>query len=314
MNILVVGGAGYIGGYLTDYLCSGHNVLVYDNLLYENMFLKNIQFKFGDVRDHDTLSETIDSFKPDAIVWLSAIVGDGACQVNPVLTNEVNYKSVEWLCDSYDGKIIFTSTCSVYGVNNDLIDEDAKPNPLSIYASTKLKAEQYLLDNHDDCLVFRLGTLYGLSDTYSRIRLDLVSNILTMRAVRGEALSIFGGDQWRPLLHVKDVSTAIKHGLENEITGLFNLHENNYTIKDLAEKIVETVGSESIIKYVDMPFEDLRNYRTTSDKYRATGWYPSFSMDDGIMELARAIKEGRIPDVSIPLFSNEKYLKEIDLG
>ena len=310
MNILIVGGAGYIGGYLTDHLSSKHNILVYDSLLYENMFLKNVPFQFGDVRDHDTLSKTIERFQPDAIIWLAAIVGDGACQVDPILTNDVNYKSLAWLCDNYQGKIIFTSTCSVYGVNNNLIDEEATPNPLSIYASTKLKAEQYLLNNHDNCLVFRLGTLFGLSDTYSRIRLDLVSNILTLKAVRGEPLSIFGGEQWRPLLHVRDVSTAIGHGLDSDTTGLFNLSENNYTIKELAKNIVETVGSESIINYIDMPFEDLRNYRVSPLKIRDTGWTPQYSLEDGIVDLATIIREDRVKNTSSNLFSNEKFLKE----
>jgi|TARA_R110000824_G_scaffold53483_6_gene148070 nucleoside-diphosphate-sugar epimerase len=309
MNILIAGGAGYIGGYLTDYLSTNNNILVYDNLLYESMFLKKVPFHFGDVRDTDNLSKVIEKFQPDAIIWLSAIVGDGACQAQPDLTNSVNYESVKWLCDNYSGKIIFTSTCSVYGVNNDVIDESAKPDPLSIYASTKLKAEQYLLTRHDNCLIFRLGTLYGLSDTYSRIRLDLVANILTLKAVTGEPLSVFGGEQWRPLLHVRDVSTAIKHGIDNGITGLFNLCEKNYTIKELAEKIVETVASESIINYTDMSFEDLRNYKVSSSKFRDAGWQPQHDLKRGLFDLAEILKQKRVKNTADPLFSNEKFLK-----
>jgi nucleoside-diphosphate-sugar epimerase len=313
MNTLIVGGAGYIGGYLTDSLYD-NNVLVYDNLLYENMYLKDVAFRFGDVRDTDNLSNTIKEFKPDVVIWLAAIVGDGACQVNPVLTDEVNYESVKWVCDNYSGKIIFTSTCSVYGVNNSLIDESATPNPLSVYASTKLKAEQYLLSNHEDCLIFRLGTLYGLGDLHSRIRLDLVANILTLKATLGEPLSIFGGEQWRPLLHVRDVSTAINHGLDNNIKGLFNLHGENHTIKNLAEKIVESVASDGIINYINMPFEDLRNYRVTSDRFRGTGWLPQYTLEDGIASLSKLIGENRIKNTDNTLFSNEKFLKEKDLG
>jgi len=313
MNILIVGGAGYIGGYLTDSF-HDNNVLVYDNLLYENMYLKDVAFRFGDVRDTDNLSNTIKEFKPDVVIWLAAIVGDGACQINPVLTDEVNYESVKWICDNYSGKIIFTSTCSVYGVNNDLIDESAIPNPLSVYASTKLKAEQYLLSNHEDCLIFRLGTLYGLGDLHSRIRLDLVANILTLKATLGEPLSIFGGEQWRPLLHVRDVSTAINHGLDNNIKGLFNLHGENHTIKNLAEKIVESVASDGIINYINMPFEDLRNYRVTSDRFRGTGWVPQYTLEDGIASLSKLIGENRIKNTDNTLFSNEKFLKEKDLG
>ena len=310
MKVLIVGGAGYVGGYLTDLLSEENEVLVYDSLLYEHMYLKEVDFQYGDIRDHENLIATIEDFEPDTIVWLAAIVGDGACQIDPLLTNEVNYESVKWLCENYNGKIVFTSTCSVYGVNNDLITEEAEPNPLSTYASTKLKAEQYLLDNHDNSLVFRLGTLFGLSDTYSRIRLDLVSNVLTLKCVNGEPLSVFGGEQWRPLLHVKDVSTAIVHGLDNEISGLYNLHDDNYTIKELAETIVARVAPNTgIINYVDMPFEDLRNYRVSSDKYRQTGWLPSYNLETGIDSLATILQSNRVKDTSNNLYSNVAFLK-----
>ena len=136
-KILVVGGAGYIGGYLSDLLTENHyDVTVYDSLVYESRYLKNTNFIFGDIRDTNKLSTILKDF--DTVVWLAAIVGDGACAVDASLTNEVNYLAVKWLVDNYKGRIIFPSTCSVYGINNDLIDESATPNPLSMYASTKL--------------------------------------------------------------------------------------------------------------------------------------------------------------------------------
>jgi nucleoside-diphosphate-sugar epimerase len=311
-KIMIVGGAGYIGGYLADYLNATNNsVLVYDNLVYENRYLKNVPFKHGDVRDSDSLKAAISEWQPDTIVWLAALVGDGACQVNPELTSEVNYESVKWICDNYDGKIVFTSTCSVYGMNDDLITEEAKTNPLSVYASTKLMAEQYLIENKEDCLVFRLGTLFGLGDRHSRLRLDLVANILTLKAVRGESLSVFGGEQWRPLLHVKDVARAITHGISKDISGLYNLHHKNFTIKELAEKIMQEVDKDGIINYEEMPFEDLRNYRVSSESYRSTGWYPRFNLESGIKELAAILSEGRIKDTSDSVYSNERFLKEL---
>ena len=309
-KIMIVGGAGYIGGYLTDLLSQDNQVFVYDNLLYENMYLKEVPFKNGDIRDTEKLTDTIVSFGPDVIIWLAALVGDGACQIDPDKTNRINYSCVKWLCDHYDGKIVFTSTCSVYGANNELITEEASPSPLSLYASTKLKAEQYLLDNHSNCLVFRLGTLFGLSDTYSRIRLDLVANILTLKAVNGDGLSVFGGEQWRPLLHVRDVSTAILHGITNDIIGLYNLHYENYTIKQLAEIIIENVSPESIINYTDMSFEDLRNYKVSSDLYRNTGWSPSYDLHEGVSELAKVLSENRVKDPTNTVYSNVAFLKE----
>ena len=311
-RIMIVGGAGYIGGYLTDYLnATAKHVLVYDKLVYENRYLKDVPFVFGDISDTDKLGRTIEEWQPDVIVWLAALVGDGACQVDPALTNKVNYESVKWLTANYDGKIVFTSTCSVYGVKDEIITEQAATTPLSVYSSTKLKAEQYLLNNSNNCLIFRLGTLFGISDRHSRLRLDLVANILTLKAVRGEALSVFGGEQWRPLLHVKDVARAINHGIRSEITGLYNLHSDNYTIKQLAEKIVEVVAPEATINYEDMPFEDLRNYKVSSASYRDKGWYPAFNLEDGINELASILKDGRIKDTTDSVYSNARYIKEI---
>lgn len=310
-RIMIVGGAGYVGGYLTDYLKAPQNdVLVYDKLVYENRYLKNVPFRYGDILDTDRLKGVIDEWNPDVIVWLAAVVGDGACQVNPQLTNEVNYESVKWLSDNYKGKIVFTSTCSVYGENDDLINEEAETNPLSVYASTKLMAEQYLLEHSDNCLVFRLGTLFGISDRHSRVRLDLVANILTLKVVRGEPLSVFGGEQWRPLLHVKDVARAIGHGIDKDISGLYNLHAENFTIKQLAKKIVQEVDENGTINYEDMPFEDLRNYKVSSDLYRSTGWSPKFTLESGVSELAGILGEGRIKDSSDSVYSNVKFLEE----
>ena len=144
MKILVVGGAGYIGGCTVDALENdlNHDVTVYDNLMYERTYLKSINFIAGDIRNPELYNSIIHNF--DVVVWLAAIVGDGACTINPNHTKEINYDCVKKLADSnYKGKIIFTSTCSVYGANNDLLDETATPNPLSLYASTKLQAEKY---------------------------------------------------------------------------------------------------------------------------------------------------------------------------
>jgi len=310
MKVLVVGGAGYIGGCSVDSLIgeSGHEVTVYDNLMYENMYMKPINFIAGDVRDEKLYSDIVHEY--DAVVWLAAIVGDGACTVNPTLTRKINYKCVKSLVDSgYKGKIIFTSTCSVYGANNDLIDETATPNPLSLYASTKLEAEQYLIANHSDHLIFRLGTLFGLSDQFSRLRLDLVVNILTKKAVQGDALTVFGGEQWRPLLHVKDVAGAITFGVDKDVKGLYNLSYKNYTILDLAKAIQKEIPGVSIVES-EISFEDMRNYKVKADRYTEHGWSPKWSLADGIQELAVIMAEGRVKDPENSLYSNHAFMKE----
>jgi nucleoside-diphosphate-sugar epimerase len=309
-KILIVGGCGYIGGFLTDYLVlNGYNPTVYDNLLYENRFLKECDFIYGDIRNFEKLNKIIHDY--DIVVWLAAIVGDGACAVNPSRTKEINTTTVEWLVDNYGGKIIFPSTCSVYGINDNLISEDAAPKPLSLYAETKLTAERYILKNTSNTLVFRLGTLFGLGDRHSRMRLDLVANILSMKAASSMPLTVFGGTQWRPLLHVRDVSTAIVHGIENNLTGLYNLSYKNYTILELAKKIKAQNPNSQIIQ-TDMKFEDLRNYRVTNDKIVSTGWKPKYSLDYGIKQISELIKNKRIKDISDPVYSNAAFTKVLN--
>ena len=309
-KVLVIGGAGYIGGFLTDLLVEkNYKVTVYDSLLFEDRFLKDVNFISGDIRDRSKLSEIMHDY--DTIVWLAAVVGDAACAVNEKLTESVNYESIKWLVDSYSGKIVFASTCSVYGINNDLLDEESSANPLSLYAETKLRAERYIIENYDNYLIFRLGTLFGIGDFSSRLRLDLVVNILTMRAAQGDVLPVFGGDQWRPLLHVRDVGYAIEHGIENKITGLYNLSYKNYRIKDIADEISRIIGNVEI-KYTDLKYEDLRNYRIKDCKYSETGWSPTLDLAAGVSEISRVIKEKRIKNTENVLYSNAKYMEALN--
>ena len=206
MKILIVGGAGYVGGYVTDLLKETNNeIIIYDNLLYENQFQKDVNFIYGDVRDYKKIQNYFDW--ADTVIWMAALVGDGACSINPVITNKVNFESVENLAKNFNGKIVFFSTCSVYGAQDDVLDENSNTNPLSVYASTKLSAEKILLSKNS--LIFRLGTLFGVGDAFSRIRMDLVVNVLTAKAITEKKLTVFGGRQFRPLLHVKDAARMI---------------------------------------------------------------------------------------------------------
>ena len=207
MNILVVGGAGYVGGGIVDKLKQTHNVTVYDSLIYEESYRKDVNFVYGDIRNHNKLLPLLK--ENDAVIWLAALVGDGACSINPELTFEINSESVKFLANNFDKRVIFLSTCSVYGAQEGLLDESSTINPLSEYASSKVQAEQYLSDSN--AIIFRLGTLFGISDEFSRIRLDLVVNILVTKALTEGKLTVFGGEQWRPLLHVVDVANAIAH-------------------------------------------------------------------------------------------------------
>lgn len=305
MKVLVVGGAGYIGGALTDILMkTKHDVRVYDALLFEESYLKDVPFVFGDIRNKKHLKEHLKW--ADAVVWLAALVGDGACALNPEISTELNQDMVKWLSENYDGRIVFMSTCSVYGEHDKVLDENAPTNPLSVYASTKLAAEDYLKDKN--AIIFRLGTIFGLGDNFARIRLDLVLNTLTTRAIIDKKIKVFGGDQWRPLLHVRDAAQAVADNLETKHTGIYNLHNENVKIIDLAREVEKQVPDFEM-EIVDIKFQDARNYKVNSDKARKTfGFSPKYGAQDGVREVKKLITEKRIRDVNNPRYSNQSFL------
>src|SRR5579863_564796 len=137
MRVLVVGGAGYVGGAVTDLLAkTEHDFIVYDSLVYEEAFRKPVPFFRGDIRDHDKLLPHL--HWADCVIWLAALVGDAVCALDPAATTEINQESVQWLSENFHGRIIFMSTCSVYGAADTELDEDSPTNPLSVYATTKL--------------------------------------------------------------------------------------------------------------------------------------------------------------------------------
>jgi len=307
-KILIVGGAGYIGGYLTDMLSLEYDVTVYDNLLYESRFFKDIKFIYGNICDQNRLEKIINNY--EIVVWLAAIVGDGACAINPDLTRKVNLESLSWIPKIYNGKFIFMSTCSVYGANNDILDENSPTNPLSLYAETKLLAEKFVINNFKNYLIFRLGTLFGLGDKFSRVRLDLVLGVLTYKATNNETLNVFGGEQWRPLLHVKDVSNAIHFCLKNDIIGLYNLSYKNFTIKDISLIIKNKIPNSNII-YQEILFEDFRNYKVKNEKIFNLGWKPIYDIEFGINEIYNLINENRIVNSKDPIYYNQLYLKNL---
>ena len=306
MKVLIVGGAGYVGGGIVDLLSKENEVTVYDSLIYENSYRKNVDFIFGDIRDYKKINNILDQF--DAVIWLAALVGDGACAINPALTHEINSETVKNLAKNFKGKIVFLSTCSVYGAQEGVLDESSEVNPLSEYASSKLIAEKYLADS--DSIIFRLGTLFGIGDKFSRIRLDLVVNILTTKAYIDKKMSVFGGEQWRPLLHVKDVANAIAHTLDTQTNGVFNLHYKNFKIIEIANEIKNKI-SDVEIETTPLPFQDARNYQVSSDKLKdATGFQANVELTQGINEMYELISSNRIKDINDPRYSNQNFLQK----
>lgn len=308
-KVLVVGGAGYIGGTVTDLLLA-RNIpfTVYDSILYEHQYLKPVDYIFGDIRDTEKLESILPNYSH--VVWLAAIVGDPACKLKPELTIDVNQHAVKWLSQHFDGRIIFMSTCSVYGQNDDLLEEESPTNPLSIYAETKLKAEEYLKDKN--CLIFRLGTVFGVADDFARLRMDLAVNYMTASAIKKGSLSVYGGDQWRPMIHVKDVGRAIVDNLDKDVVGVYNLASFNTQIKELGELIGSITGCE--IEYVDHKFQDNRNYRVSSEKALRDGVYDqekTLQIKDGVKEISDIINQVRIKYSDNDVYFNEKSLAKL---
>jgi nucleoside-diphosphate-sugar epimerase len=307
-KVLVCGGSGYIGGLTCDYLIrEGFDVTVYDNLLYENRFLKEIPFIYGDIRDTKKLYEVSKDF--DVIVLMSALVGDPACSVDQKLTEEINYKAIKDFCEvvSPNKHLIFMSTCSVYGAQDGLLNEESTTNPLSSYASTKLAAEKYILEKGGT--IFRLGTVFGLGDTYSRLRMDLVVNVLTMKAVKEGEITINGGEQWRPIIAVKDIAEYVTEACKEEYEGIFVLAKENVVIRELGERVAKLIPNTKI-KYTEISFQDARNYKVDNSKSLNTFKYkPQVTVEDEVFRMLSMFKENRVQNPEDKVYHNGAYLK-----
>ena len=309
MKILLVGGAGYVGGAVTHLLSKNKNfnLTVLDSLIYEESYRKEINFIKCDIRDFSKINKILPQF--DVVIWMAALVGDGACEIDKQLTLKVNVDSVKNLSNNFNGKIIFFSTCSVYGHQNREIDELSTVNPLSTYAKSKIEAEKILKDSNS--LIFRLGTLFGISDIFSRIRMDLVVNLLVMKSIKEKRIKVFGGNQYRPLLHVMDVARAVETVLISKFkNGIYNLSYKNYKIIDLAKEIIHKFNDVELI-YEDQFFQDNRNYRVTSKKFNETyNFVYNYDINYGVIELKKLFEEERIVNLSNPRYSNVDFLKK----
>ncbi|PIN86302.1 epimerase [Candidatus Woesearchaeota archaeon CG10_big_fil_rev_8_21_14_0_10_44_13] len=311
--VLVTGGAGYIGSILVRILLkSGYKVRVIDKFLFNRETLDEVRGNpgldiiEGDIRSDDDLKKAI---KDDvaAVVHLAAIVGDPACSVDinrAVGTNYLATKKIVELCKKSGVKrLVFASSCSVYGSSpTGKLDETSELNPVSVYAETKIDSERFMLENKDKnfCpVILRLATIYGLSP---RMRFDLVVNYLSQRAVLEKNINIFGGDQWRPLVHVSDVANAFRFMIEqpedNVCGQTFNVGSDreNYRLKDLGamfEKMVPDVK----VTYIE-EIKDKRTYNVVFDKIAALGFKTTKSAKDGIKEIMDAVKNNRFGDIN----------------
>ena len=309
-KVLLLGGCGYIGGLTTDKLIeAGLDVTVYDNLLYEDRYLKDIKFIYGDIRETNKIARISKDY--DVIVMMAALVGDPACSVNEMLTEEINHLAIKNLCESIPKRkhVVFMSTCSVYGAQDGLLNENSPTNPLSSYAVAKLESEKHIIDRVGT--IFRLGTVFGLGDAYSRIRLDLVVNILTMRAVKYGEITINGGDQWRPIISVTDIAEYVTEACIDEHTGIFVLAKENVIIRELGERIAGMIPNTKI-NYTDISFQDARNYKVDNSKSLKTFSYkPVVTVQDEVKRMVRIFEENRIKDPEELIYHNGDFLKHL---
>ena len=331
-NVLVVGGAGYVGSQLVkDLLHKGYNVRVLDSLLFGdasmNSFNKNKNFELvvGDLRNIETLVKSIRGM--DAVVHLAGIVGDPACSLDDDFTIEVNLSATSMiaeLCKTFGiQRLVFSSTCSVYGQSEDgkPLNETSELNPVSLYAKTKIASEKVLMEMASPSFsptILRFATLFGISP---RPRFDLVVNILAARAAKLGKINVFGGNQWRPFVHVRDISRAITAVLEAPISKvggeIFNVGSNseNHKIIDLGKMVGDLIPGTEVV--IDESKEDERNYNVQFNKLNDTlGVHLEESVKEGVLEIAREVKSGKIQDFLAPVYSNvqltEKLLEDIN--
>ncbi len=303
MRILVTGGAGYLGSVLVPRLLEkGHKVSVLDNFLYGKEPLSGVAGKIsvfeGDIRNMTTVVKAIDS--ADVVIHLASIVGDQAGDLDSKTTIEINYlatKNIAELCELYGKKLIFASTCSVYGDSQkEMMKEESKTfEPVSLYGATKLKSENAIKSFAIDYTILRMGTLFGLSP---RMRFDLVINLFIAKAMNGEKLTVFGGQQYRPFLHLLDAADAFTMAAENGLKGTFNVSWKNYKLLDVALELKEKLCAEM---EVSENIVDKRNYFVDTGKIESAGFRAKRDISFFIEEM-KAFR--RIKDYKNPVFSN----------
>jgi len=327
-EILVIGGAGYLGSCLVAaLLASGHRVTILDALLYGDDSIRDLYDMHeltvveGDFRSADVLR--VAARNADAIVHLGALVGDPACALDEALARDVNANATrtvaEVACELKIQRLVFASTCSVYGASDELLTEESVTAPVSVYAQTKLDSEQLLLgmaQNGFAPTILRFGTFYGHS---RRPRFDLVVNLLTANALTKGTITVFGGTQWRPFLHVADGAAAIAACLEApiDVVGgeIFNVgsDEQNHMLGDVAAMIAEIAPEAHVV--VQPSDKKEANYRVSFEKIRTRlGFVPARGLFDGLTEIKASLEQNVVGDYAEAKYDNAKTLAAGSFG
>jgi len=324
-NILITGGAGYVGTALTARLLDhGHNVLVYDALMYGCDLAPHSRLKLveGDIRDTAKLADAM--WGVEKVIHLACISNDPSFELDEDLSKTINFDCFEPMVEAAKAcgvrRFIYASSSSVYGVSDAPdVTEEHPLLPLTLYSKFKGMCEEVLEKHRSDdftTVTIRPATVCGYSP---RLRLDLSVNILTNHAINNGRITVFGGTQRRPNLHIEDMLDVYELLLDADqfkIAGeIFNVGAQNLSINDIAEA-VRTVVTEEFpekgpIDIVTTPTNDLRSYHVNSDKIaRVLGYRPKRRIEDAARDLCRAFRAGLIPDsLTDDRYFNVKVLK-----
>jgi len=295
MKVLVTGGAGYVGSVLVPLLLAdGHEVTVVDSLLFHQIGHiahagnRNFRFVLGDIRDERTMQPLVAG--ADAIIHLAAIVGEPACRTSPDVATSTNVGASELINSlrSKEQTLLFSSTGTTYGTVVGTCTEETPLNPLSHYSETKVAGEK-LFREKGGCIIFRFATGFGISP---RLRLDVLPNDFSYRAVHEKALVVYEKDAKRTFIHVRDMARAFVHALRNRDAMVGNVYNVGDGSLNLTKEAIVTKIKDRTNVYVHYAAigkdPEKRDYEVSYERINAAGFKTSVSMDEGLDELVAA--------------------------
>ena len=326
-NVLVTGGGGYVGAVLIpkllehEYAVRVLDLFIYGEQVFDNVKENpNLELHKGDIRDQSLLRKILPGC--DAVIHLACISNDPSFELDPELGKSINYDAFAPLVDiskeSGVKRFIYASSSSVYGIKEEKnVTEDLPLLPLTDYSKYKAMCEDVLLQKRSPgfvTLILRPSTVCGDSP---RLRLDLTVNILTNHAVNNRKITVFGGQQMRPNIHIQDMAQAYIKSLEwldEDIDGkIFNVGFDNFTVSEIAEKVRKVVGED--IEIETTPTDDNRSYHVSSAKIKKElGFVAAHSVEDAIRDLLSSFQAGKIPNsMTDKRYYNIKMMQELNL-